>query len=119
MFVYIIQSGSEGPYKIGAAINVDKRISDLQVGNPEELTLIAKFDFKDTAKAYHAEYSLHRLYRKSRIRGEWFNNNIKLKWADEYFKTDFADQKTVLRKQELEERIIQRIDREVLRDSPL
>lgn len=41
MSVYFIQAG-KGPIKIGTAMNVKSRKDELQVGNPEQLKLLAK-----------------------------------------------------------------------------
>ena len=91
--VYIIQSGKDGPYKIGMARNVEKRLDELQIGNPQKLYIIAKIYFGTDARAYHIEKQLHRMYSRARIRGEWFNKTIQLKRADSYLNADFFDQK--------------------------
>lgn len=91
--VYIIQSGKEGPYKIGMARNVEKRVDELQIGNHQKLYIIAKIYFGTDARAYHIEKLLHRMYSRARIRGEWFNSSIRLKRADAYLNADFFDQK--------------------------
>jgi len=92
-FVYIIRSGKRGAYKIGVAKNVESRLETLQTGNPAELFIIAKFDFGSKAKAYQMEYSLHRMFKRHRIRGEWFDNRIRMARIDAYYKTNFLSQK--------------------------
>lgn len=74
-FVYFIQSGGvKGPIKIGSARDVRARISMLEVGNPRPLTLLA------TARGgVVLEYGLHRKFRRTRIRGEWFRATAELK----------------------------------------
>jgi hypothetical protein len=61
----IAQKG--GPYvKIGAALNVAKRIRDLQMASPLELYVamwIPNFDM---------ERQLHKQFKIYKIRGEWF-----------------------------------------------
>ncbi len=98
-FVYIIQAGLEGPYKIGMTSNVDTRIQDLQVGNHEELRIVAAIDFQSRERAQWTEKTLHKIYSRAWIRGEWFRPTIELKRADAYLKIDkhrvtgFDDQK--------------------------
>lgn len=92
-YVYIIQAGS-GPYKIGVAKNLERRIEQMQVGNHEELRLVAAIDFETEQRAIAVEKQLHKMYLRARIRGEWFDNSIQLKRADEFFNTHFRDDKT-------------------------
>src|SRR5262245_47298256 len=68
MFVYFIRSGTAGPIKIGVADDPRERVVKLQIGNPEELTLLA---YMPGGTALEAR--LHRRFRRSRIRGEWFH----------------------------------------------
>ena len=75
MFVYLIQNGSKksiGAVKIGKANNVKKRLEELQIGNPVKLNLLLKIEYESEKQAYDAELSLHRLFAKKRIRGEWY-----------------------------------------------
>ena len=68
--LYMVQSGGpSGPVKIGYATNVLYRVSNLQTGNPERLTLILEARVPDPA-ALEAE--LHDRFCAHRIRGEWF-----------------------------------------------
>jgi len=99
-YVYIIQAG-DGPYKIGVAKNLARRIEQMQTGNHLELRLIAAIDFKTEQRALTVEKQLHKMYSRARIRGEWFENSIKLKRADEFFNTHFRDDDT-FEKQEAE-----------------
>lgn len=78
MFVYFVQAGSKkGPIKIGYATDVDKRISELQVGCPFTLNLIFKLPAKSERHAQSLESWFHDRFQKRRIRGEWFKT-IKL-----------------------------------------
>ena len=60
-----------GRVKIGASTNIPARFSDIQVGNADELTLLAVLDIDET--------DLHTKFDKYHIRGEWFtlSNEIK------------------------------------------
>ena len=74
--VYLIRSGKKGPIKIGIAKNVDSRISELQIGNPNKLFLVAIFPIHSEKKAREIERHLHKLFKRQHIRGEWFRSDI-------------------------------------------
>ena len=76
MFVYFIQSGVDGPIKIGKANDVGRRMGDLQVGNPSELTILLEIPCKSPQHAGNMEKQIHRRFRKNRIRGEWFASDV-------------------------------------------
>lgn len=63
--VYVV---GYGPYvKIGISLNVAERISSLQTGAPEKITLYAVLD------GWAAdEVALHRRFAAYRLNGEWF-----------------------------------------------
>lgn len=65
--VYFIQAGVGGPIKIGSAVDVDKRLAELQTGCPDLLRIIGT-----SAGGREAEFALHRKFSAHRIRGEWF-----------------------------------------------
>lgn len=67
--LYFIQCAT-GPIKIGHTSNTDNRLSNLQMGNPNLLTLLA-WVMVDDAPA--VEKMLHERYREHWIRGEWFS----------------------------------------------
>src|SRR5688572_6713861 len=71
-FVYFIESQS-GLWKIGKAIDVEKRKRDLQVASPVKLEVRHTIA---TDRAYKLENMLHRTFAKSpphrRVHGEWF-----------------------------------------------
>ena len=90
-YVYIIQSGRFGAYKIGMSKNIERRIETLQIGNPEKLYKIAAIDFQTIGRAKMVESQLHKMYSRARIRGEWFNSTIELKRADHFFNTHFRE----------------------------
>jgi hypothetical protein len=68
--IYFIRSGETDWVKIGRAVDVKKRIGFLQVGNPEDLTLLATID-----GGAEEERALHFLLRGVRRRGEWFHSD--------------------------------------------
>lgn len=65
-FVYFVQCAS-GPIKIGSAINVNRRLVELQTGCPYELFLLAV-----TSGGEQREYEYHRQFAAALIRNEWF-----------------------------------------------
>lgn len=76
-YVYFIQAG-KGAIKIGRAKNVDRRLKELQVGNPQELTVLATIPHETEKGAKDMEQHLHDTLKSKRIRGEWFQSDIKL-----------------------------------------
>jgi hypothetical protein len=66
-FVYFIQEQNDGPIKIGYSARPEKRLSDLQTGNPDQLHLrhVIPGDRQ-------VERQLHRRFEPARIRLEWF-----------------------------------------------
>lgn len=66
--VYFVQSGLEGPIKIGASSNVKQRLVDLQMGSPQPLKLLAQ-----VRGSKREEREVHRRFAHLRVRGEWFS----------------------------------------------
>lgn len=66
--IYLIQAGVGGPLKIGCAAEPRKRLSDLQTGSPEPLTLVLAI-----LGGLREERELHERFAASHRRGEWFN----------------------------------------------
>ena len=75
----ILESGYDSPdgevyfvlcdeyVKIGYSQDPQQRFAELQVGNPQELSLFARFP-----GSRETEHALHQSFSHSRIRGEWF-----------------------------------------------
>lgn len=79
MKVYIIQVGNKkGPIKIGVAMDPDKRLKVLQIGNHLELKLIAVIPCNGRKRAFELERILHYELKGLKIRGEWFSGKAKL-----------------------------------------
>jgi hypothetical protein len=67
MAVYLIQAGSGGPVKIGAARNPAMRLQTLQTSHHETLRLVRVVEGNSVVERwFHKRFSSHR------IRGEWF-----------------------------------------------
>jgi predicted GIY-YIG superfamily endonuclease len=76
MKVYFIQSGPNGPVKIGKANDVDQRLRELQTGNPKELHIRVVLICASSSNALHMEKVFHRRFKRFRMRGEWFSNKV-------------------------------------------
>lgn len=73
-YVYFINFSKESPIKIGFAKNIDKRLGQLQIGNPYELEVLC------AAPGHEAgERILHEHLQMNEVRGEWF-------WPTSYVK---------------------------------
>jgi len=66
--IYFVATSDNAFVKIGhCKESIDKRFTALQVGNHEELRIVALcFGTRD------AEFELHQRFAASRVRGEWF-----------------------------------------------
>ena len=67
-YVYIIQCKQLNTIKIGYSDNPFARLSQLQMGNSSELSLLSLF--KGGKKE---EASLHDIFQFNKVRGEWFS----------------------------------------------
>lgn len=67
-FIYILKSDKY--YKIGITKNLDKRIDQLQTGNPHEIYLVCSTFVENTSGF---ERKLHKEFDQYRISGEWFD----------------------------------------------
>lgn len=60
--------------KIGKASDVQRRLSQIQVGCPYRVYLYSTIRCKDDQEAFAVERAAHEVFRKKRLRmnGEWF-----------------------------------------------
>ena len=65
--VYFVRRGARGPIKIGKAIDVENRMSQLQNGNAEHLVLLGMIPGGD-----EKEREMHKRFAAYRMKGEWF-----------------------------------------------
>jgi len=74
MYVYIIQSGTrkKSPIKIGMSDDPEKRIKQLQTGNPYILRIIISIKCNSRKHAFELERTLHRMLLRNNILNEWF-----------------------------------------------
>lgn len=74
-YIYLLSAEFDDKtlYKIGISHNVERRIKELQTGNPYKIVLKEKFK---TPYAFKIEAALHRRYKIDNIKGEWFDFDI-------------------------------------------
>lgn len=76
-FVYLIARADgesfKAPVKIGIASNPVGRLKDLGTACPYRLDLVETFAMSDREYALKAERLFHRLLKKHRMHGEWFD----------------------------------------------
>lgn len=73
--VYLIATESGSATKIGVAADPEKRLKDLQVGNPERLVLTFEVWAEDVDQAKELERRFHEQLSDYKIRGEWFKTD--------------------------------------------
>jgi len=74
-YVYIMQSGEKrnAPIKIGMSQNPERRLSDLQTGNPHLISLKGVIPFDTKREALDFENYLHSSVGGFEYYGEWFS----------------------------------------------
>lgn len=74
--MYILQNGNTNQYKIGITSNLNRRLSELQTGCPNELKIIKLYTHYQRKIIERYERIIHRYYEncgcKIRPNGEWF-----------------------------------------------
>lgn len=70
--VYVIQTTKHGPIKVGLTSNLERRISEIQTGNPLPVNLVGWFPCENRAEAASLEKEIHALLHRHRMSGEWF-----------------------------------------------
>jgi hypothetical protein len=72
-FVYVAQESESGRFKVGISKDPESRVKNLNVGNPEKLSLVAVF--KATEFGYLSETKAHEALKDYRLKGEWFSKD--------------------------------------------
>lgn len=75
LFIYIAQECESGRYKIGISKHPEKRVAQLNTGNPEVLHLIHQHKASD---GFKEESAIHRMLENNSLNGEWFDNETDL-----------------------------------------
>lgn len=78
-YVYFI--GNENTVKIGYSNNPQKRLSQLQSGNPQRIEVLATIE-DDNPQSL--ESNLHSIFREHKLSGEWFKNSDSVAFVVKY-----------------------------------
>lgn len=81
-YVYVAQEEVSGRYKIGISKDPERRVKELNIGNPEGLKLVHAY--LATEEGYQSEIIAHKIFEDSRLRSEWFGGDIKLNKLPSY-----------------------------------
>ncbi len=73
-FVYAA-SDKDGNLKIGISNNPERRVAELNTGNPCKLELV--YTKESNGNGYESESLIHRSARHNHIRGEWYTSDAK------------------------------------------
>lgn len=68
MSIYFLQTGDDGPVKIGFATSVKARVKTIQLSSPEKLRVIREIEGDIPMERW-----LHRHFKKHQLNGEWFS----------------------------------------------
>jgi len=80
--LYIITDGKY--YKIWFSSNIDKRLLQIQTWNSNKIKFVKWYQ---TKYAHRIEKELHTIFRNKKIKGEWFDLNLKdIDFIDKYLK---------------------------------
>jgi hypothetical protein len=71
-YLYVIGTIDGCPVKIGASINVRRRMGRLQVGNPALLVIVCYFQCPHVGAAMNLEDAVHSRLARQWVRGEWY-----------------------------------------------
>ena len=88
-YVYFVGDLESNAVKIGKADDVDRRIGELQVGNPNPLTLLHSIKFSCSDEAHFYEKKYHKFFEHLYLTGEWF------KFDEQIFQNFFLNEVVV------------------------
>ncbi len=83
-YLYVIGEENGGSVKVGISSKPKKRLSSLQVGNPNRLSIIytiGPLDRRDVEVLERKTHSRYGMYRKS---GEWFDGIVNIAFLYDY-----------------------------------
>jgi len=76
MYIYFAREEVSGRYKIGISKDPERRIKELNVGNPEKLIL--DYTYLTNGNGFESESIAHERFKRHRLNGEWFDKSIKI-----------------------------------------
>ena len=71
--VYFVQSGEDGPIKIGWTQDIERRIAELQTANAHPLKLLG-----EVPGTMRDETAMHARFSHLRMEAEWFRNALEI-----------------------------------------
>lgn len=74
-YLYVIGNDTNRQ-KIGISKDVDKRLKNLQTGNPDKLTIHYKIECPTIKHTLKLEKKIHSELSYKRLSGEWFNMTV-------------------------------------------
>lgn len=82
MNVYFIKCCDKNGFtKIGVANDPYERLDYLQTGCPYPLKVVSVIKCRNRKQAYDTEAYLHKIFKRNKVRGEWFNK-VNMKFVD-------------------------------------
>ena len=82
-YLYIVKGADA--IKIGVACNVNRRIAQLQTGNPNSLELMGLIYFPNRKMAFAKEKQLHDYFQNAKRKGEWFDAELVMQTISSLF----------------------------------
>ena len=101
------KKAGSGPFKIGVANNVKKRLDILQTGNPRRLKLITKIGPMGREQAFTMEKWFHTRLSSAAMTGEWFSPKCR-GYLRKLLKEESSRQEISIRSQKAETRFCPR-----------
>jgi hypothetical protein len=93
--IYLVRCGNA--HKIGYSEKPERRAVDLQIGNPEEVTLVRQWK-----GGRRIERAAHEFMAHKRTRGEWFDlTDADIEALDEFIKTKAYETRVEIKRREL------------------
>lgn len=71
-YVYFIREANSHYVKIGYAVDVNRRLIELQIGTPHQLEVLYTIQVESADAAREIEAAMHRRFDASLVRGEWY-----------------------------------------------
>lgn len=68
-YVYLLYDSINQMHKIGVSMNIQRRLKQLQTGNPTDLQLVSYFQ---SDQPFKIEQMLHNKLKQKRFNNEWF-----------------------------------------------
>ena len=81
-YIYVAMESETGRYKIGISKDPERRVKELNTGNPEQLILVHAYLAIDIRNK--SETLAHAVFVENRLKGEWFNKHILLSKLPSY-----------------------------------